>query len=81
MNVKLKLLVRTNQNRGLYVLVFNLLPSILAFISLLKDFILFEQLSDKWHDWSKFFDETPIKLGHPIENLNLLWGSRYWHVY
>jgi hypothetical protein len=77
MNVKLKFLVWTNQNKGLYVPVHNLLPSILAFFSPVKDFRLFEQLSDRWHDRSKVFDETLIKLGHPIENLNLLWGSSY----
>jgi hypothetical protein len=61
MNVKLKLLVWINQNRGLYVLVLNLLPSILTFFNPLKDFKKFEQLSDKWYDWSKIFNEAPIK--------------------
>jgi hypothetical protein len=44
MNVKLKLLVWTDKNRGFYILVINILPSILAFFNSLKDFRLFNNL-------------------------------------
>jgi hypothetical protein len=76
MNVKLKLPIWTDQNRGLYILVLNIFPSILAFFNPLKNFRLFDQLNDKWHDWSKVFDGAPIKLGHPIKNLDLLGVNR-----
>ncbi len=72
MNVKLKLPVWIDQDRGLNILVFNLLPSILAFFNPLKNFKLFEQLSDRWHDRSKLFYEALIKMGYPIKNLNFL---------
>jgi hypothetical protein len=71
MNLKFKLLVWIDQNRGLYIPILNILPSILAFFSPLKNFKLFEQLSDRWHDWSKVFDKALIKLGHFIKNLDL----------
>jgi hypothetical protein len=47
MNVKFKLLVWINQNRGLYVSILNILLSILAFSSPFKNFRLFEQLNDR----------------------------------
>ncbi len=37
MNMKLKLPIWIDQNKGLYILVFNLLPSILAFLSPFKN--------------------------------------------
>jgi hypothetical protein len=49
MNVKFKLSVWTDQNKGLYILVLNLLLNILAFFNPLNDFKCFEQLSDRQH--------------------------------
>ncbi len=47
MNMKFKLPIWVDQNMGLYIPVFNLPPSILAFFSPFKDFKVFEQLSDR----------------------------------
>ncbi len=47
MNMKLKLPIWIDRNKDLYILVFNLLPNNLAFFSPLKDFRLFEHLSDR----------------------------------
>jgi hypothetical protein len=47
MNMKLKLLIWVDKNRGLCMPILNLLPSILAFFNPLKKIRLFEQLSDK----------------------------------
>jgi hypothetical protein len=47
MNMKLKLPIWVDKYRGLYILVFNLPLSILAFFNPFKDFGFFEQLNDR----------------------------------
>jgi hypothetical protein len=79
-NMKLKLPVWINQNRGLYMLVLNLLPSNVTLCDSFKNFKLLEQFG-WWHNRGKVFDKTPIKLCHSIKNLDLLGGRMYLHVY
>ncbi len=67
-----KLLIWIDKNRGLYILVLNIFPSILVFFYPLKNFIISEQLGDRWHNWSKVLDKALIKLCHPIEHLDFL---------
>jgi hypothetical protein len=63
MNMKFKLQVWIDQNRGLYVLGLNILPSIMAFFSPFKYFRCFEYLMIG--DMIEvIFYEAPIKLGH-----------------
>ncbi len=45
--MKLNLPIWVDQNKGLYILIFNFLPNILAFLCAFKDFKLFKQLSDR----------------------------------
>jgi hypothetical protein len=52
----------------------------LTFGSPLKNFDFSQQFCNQGHDESKVLDETTIKLGHVVENLNVLGGFWFWHV-
>ncbi len=73
MNMKFKLLVWTNQYRGLYISVFDFLLRNLTFCGPLKNFWFLKQFGNWWHNKGKCFYNAHVKLCHPI-NLDLLGG-------